>query len=128
MINRFLVAQMRNRSLRSKGFGLEMEKVDQPMEEFDDNEGFEELTENWVGLVTKEDFLEHTRNQEKMFIEQETRSRGAEPFSGMKDHAPTSKGGGECAQQKRGAVLSCSRGSGLSDHAPTSPGGGECAQ
>ena len=31
------------------------------------------------------------------------------------------------AQQKRGAVLSCSRGSGLSDHAPTSPGGENCA-
>ena len=62
-----------------------------------------------------------------MFIEQETRRRGAEPFIGMNDHAPTSQGGGECAQQRRGAVLSCSRGSGLSDDAPTSPGGENCA-
>ena len=69
-----------------------MEKGDQSMEEFDDNEWFEEQTDSWVGLVTRDDFLEQARNQMGP-------SQG-----GMTDNAPSSQGGDDGAQQGIGAA------------------------
>ena len=74
-----------------------MEKGDQSMEEFDDNEWFEEQTDSWVGLVTREDFLEQARNQMGP-------SQG-----GMTDNAPSSQGGDDGAQQGIGAAQLCSK-------------------
>ena len=71
-----------------------MEDNNQPKEEFVDIEGFEELTANWVGLVTREEFVEHMRRQHRLAREQELESKGAAPMCFPElPHAPSSQGG-----------------------------------
>ena len=61
-----------------------------PMEEFLDNEWFEEWTAGWSGLESREEFEEYERSKRRRMVEEQT-VRPASTEYGIA-HAPTVQG------------------------------------